>query len=306
MKKRFMVILLAGGLTLGLCGCGGGGSASAMPEELGSAIEDAPTEGMSEEPEIVAREETQEQEVGETGELSTENTEDTTGITMDEPGAANEVKAPIAPNGIDLSEIMTNHVVEYEDLDGYQIQETIRFSPIFCESDMDILLETWKALGGNAEEIPVGDKCYSWDSSAISTQKALGFTGGQYIVGDRTITNQTDGFPITSANAKNYALMIRMDTNDLSADAYLAAEDSTMAFTFFGGRSEQYRSRVGSFLVGTALMEEDQWGPMRFIIVLPNKVTPNEPNGLDYSKIKYSAVVSGALKEKTEWSVQYY
>lgn len=184
---------------------------------------------------------------------------------------------------IDTSELLTTHVVEYEDQDGYTIRETCQLSPIFRESDMDTLTATWEALGGTVDEIPIGEECYNWDAKLQRSLERSDFSGAQYIVGSWEIMNCTERFDITPDSPRTFILNMLMepDDNALASGVYEAISQCSTTCIFLDGGSEKNKSERGILPFGSVFMDDNHWGPTLFIVTLPDKVTPNSPNGYD-------------------------
>ncbi len=55
-------------------------------------------------------------------------------------------------------------------------------------------------------------------------------------------------------------------------------------------------------------MNQDQWGPARFLIILPDKVSPNYPDGIDYTALTFywPAVGFTSSINNTEFAIPYY
>lgn len=200
MKRRFMVILLAGGLTLGLCGCGGGSSASAMsapPEEMiGPSMEN---EAAVEESEVKS-EEADAESYSVDEEQPDQASSDAEPITQPEESLENEN----AESNADMLSLLSTHVIEYEDQDGYQIRETCQLSPIFREDDSEDMYALWEALGNDAADFPSEESLYGASHSMEYARDVDSCSNMEYIIGTYKIENLTDGFPIAPGNLRTY------------------------------------------------------------------------------------------------------
>jgi len=300
-----MAMILTGGLMLGLCGCGSSGdstAASVSTEEVAVT----PTDTVKPEMPTVSTEFIGSESLPDY--FTESESEDT--MPAEDLGSTNleavESETLVASIDIDLSEIMTEHIFEDEDLDGYQTQNTVFLSPIFREEDMDTLVATWEALGGDADDIPVREECYNWDSQLQRASERCGFSGAQYIVGSWEILNHTEGFDITPNNSRSFALGIYMepDDNGLQPGVYEnISHISTTAYTFFGDGLMKNKSSMGTLSFGYASMDSNQWGPTLFIIVLPDKVAPNLPNGYDCHSLLFSF---GSYLYNDKFYISYY
>lgn len=116
MKKRFMVILLAGGLTLGLCGCGSSGDSTAAPMPPTSTVESTSTQPVDE---VVSKE------------------SDAEGYSVDElvnlwsSGILNkqDIESKVATGEIsyEIYEEFLNYMSGDEEFDATQSEETSNF-----------------------------------------------------------------------------------------------------------------------------------------------------------------------------------
>lgn len=298
MKKKIMAILLAGGLTLGLCGCGGGGSASAMPvpvetetvlDQEPTSEDNVPTEDTlveytpaKQEPEIIKPE-------------------------VAEPDVADlDVGVENESPSIDTSALLTEYVVEYEDPDGYQIRETINLSPIFTEDDAEIMYALWEALGNDAADFPSEESLYDASWALRGMRDRCGCDKLEYVVGTYMIENLTEGFPITLDKPHNFdrhLIVERIPTLDdeQDDDAATIFKDSLASMVMYQGYATYY-GEPGAVTVGKPKMVSDIWGPNTFVIALPNGATPNRPSGYRYDKVK----IKLNLHYANEFSLKYF
>lgn len=190
MKRRFFAMFLASGLVMGLCGCGNAG-ASSTPEPAEGVVSEAQEEASAQDSDTQASNSAGEampdsRYLGDysvdelikmlsSGEITITDVESNvaTGDVSyeDYEGILNfmsptqETTAELEQNAIsteanehigntDVSSLLTTHVMEYEDQDGYKIRETCQLSPIFTEDDSDAMYSLWKALGNDVESFP--------------------------------------------------------------------------------------------------------------------------------------------------------
>lgn len=239
-----------------------------------------------------------------TGDVSYEDYEEILGIVS--PAQEGEVipeqsdaqadadESPEKPETrIDPADCMSTYVWEHEDANGYQLRETISLSPIFAntDEDMEAMYAIWEALGGTTDEIPSKDELYEMSQPLRSFHKINHFNSMKYIIGVRTIHNLTDGFPITADNPYTVGNVITVDSTIDSPDADGNAEtcitsNATTLLFYDSGRKCEVSTPVGIPL-GGAKMTSDTWGPVRFLVVLPDDVTPNRPDGFAYDSLQY-------------------
>lgn len=269
MRKKVIAIILAGGLMLGMCGCGSDRSTASTLQELeetNSQDEVESTEDDSQELEI----EEVDDGTAYDDQTETEDAEESeeTVVTPNEEDSAND---------IDLSTLLTEHVLEYEDYDGYQIRNTLQISPIFREDDSETMYALWETLGNDLADFPSKD-------SFIEANHALrGWNKFEYIIGTFSIENITDGFPIASNNQREYNGILKAEDNENNAADQFNIT-SASATVYPNGSTTYYKSDFRVF-VGKTKLTSDTWGPNAFVIALPNKYTPNEPDGYRYDEL---------------------
>lgn len=285
MKKRFMAILLAGGLTLGLCGCGGGSSTSAMPtppeETVEPSVEDEAAVAESE----VETEEADAKSYSIDEEQPDQISNDAESIAQPEESLENEN----AESNADMLSLLSTHIIEYEDQDGYQIRETCQLSPIFREDDSEDMYALWEALGNDAADFPSEESLYDASHSMEYARDVDSCSNMEYIIGTYKIENLTDGFSITPGNLRTYVRALHAEqvtAGDSEHDANAAnsfnlrsvsAVINTDGIVCYGEQD--------AVVIGNLKMTSDTWGPVCFVIALPNGATPNRPNGYRYDKI---------------------
>lgn len=285
MKKKIMAILLAGGLTLGLCGCGSSSGSAAAPEpapekvatvpEVSEPTEEAPRETLNE----VPAEETDVEECSE---------EEIMGSGADEVEVTLESEAPTTD--IDTSALLTEYVVEYEDSDGYQIRETVSLSPIFTEDDTQTMYALWEALGNDVADFPSEESLYGASWVLRNMRDSYSYDKLEYVIGTYMVENLTEGFPITPDKPRNFdrhLIVEHIPTLDDEQDDDAAAifRDSLVSMVMYQNGATYYGD-PGAVTVGKPKMVSDVWGPNVFVIALPNGATPNRPNGYRYDKVK--------------------
>lgn len=279
MKREIVMLSLMGGLMIGLWGCGSSGDSTATA--MSPATEDVG--GVPEEVET-AREDAQEPEFNDEAEVAEPETAEPEATEFEtEP----EVESPAID--IDVSALLTEHVVEYEDQDGYTIRETCQLSPIFTEDDAETMYALWEALGNDVADFPSEESLYDTSYLLRDARDTCSCNKLEYIIGTYMIENLTDGFPITADNPRTYAGQLatkRIPTTDQEHDATAA--------NFFNVRSvvtvmePDHAVCYGEqdvVIFGKATMDSDVWGPRAFVIALPNGATPNRPDGYRYDKI---------------------
>ncbi len=305
MRKRFMVIFLAGGLVLGLWGCGSGGISAEAPAP-------APAEGVGvpEDPEVVQEiESSDEAEARGNGPVNPGEAEASRLVETEatEPEVESEPTVESSTVDVDTSALLTEHAIEFEDPDGYRIRETIQLSPIFTEDDMETVYTLWEALGNDVSSFPSEDSLYS-KSYLLRNMRDSGEL--EYIIGTYAIENLTDGFPITPDNPRNYNGALY--TNHVSAfdeEHDGTASDllnmHTVSMVMYNDGATYYGEEHSS-VISAARMCSDTWGPCTFVVALPNMSTPNRPEGYRYDK---TLILSTGMRFADEYdpiTLEYY
>ncbi|MCM1156766.1 MAG: hypothetical protein NC314_11540 [Roseburia sp.] len=297
MKRKIVTVLLASGLVLGVCGCGGGGSSSAastpvaeedhapadivepvIPEEPESV--DAASEGYSFDELVemwssgtLLREEIVEMAMA--GEIDYDVFEEFLAFA-DEAWENENLENANVISDIDTSSLLTTYTIEFEDSDGYQIRETVQLSPIFREDDMGTVYALWEALGNDVASFPSKESIRN--SNLMLTNYQL-----EYVVGTYMVENLTDGFPITSDNPRTYAKSLTAEGNSVPATFF---NNRSVSVVMYSSGMKYYGDNLFATVIGDARMTSDTWGPRTFVIALPNEFTPNQPDGYRYDEIQ--------------------
>ena len=206
MKKRFMTILLAGGLTLGLCGCGGS-SGDSSPSEPGAQEETAIAEpAESALPEVwyttddllemwdagtLTKEDVI--EIAEAGEMNDGTFEEMMNfIAREEEIAAQSEVIPESEStvmDVNTAELLTTYAVEFEDYDGYKIRAFCQLSPIFTEDSMKTAYALWEALGNDATTFPSEESLYDTSYLLRGARDSDNCDKLEYIIGTYAMEN---------------------------------------------------------------------------------------------------------------------
>lgn len=330
MKRRFFALFLAGGLMLGVCGCGGKTVSAddymAQAEQEKTPVQDGSSltsdsagqanDTMSEGRYLgdysvmelvdmltsgkIAIEDI-ELDVA-MGDVSYEDYEEILTYFPEEQKASTEqevvqtttdkpLEKPVT--NVDLPDYMSTYVLEYEDFNGYQLRETISLSPIFSDTEDDLadMCVLWEALGGVAEEVPLKDELCEMSRPLHDYRGTGNLSNIKYIIGTRAIENVTDGFSITmySPYIVNNEIVVDSTIDSPNEDTnarYAVTRNATTLLFYDDGEKCEVTVSAGIPLGGVK-MTSDTWGPTRFIIALPNNITPNQPNGFAYDSLQY-------------------
>lgn len=342
MKRRVVACFLVGGLILGLCACGGrsGDSADAMPQY--QPITKDETEAAAEaEPEIPCLKGYTTDEIMDAwmnhlltlediqynvanGDVSYDdyeellrrmNSDEEFSIEMPTPEEATGSNAlSVSWPEVDASELMTTYTIEFEDYDGYTIRETCQLSPIFRHEDREIMYGLWEALGEDAGYFPMEEDFYDKSYLLRDARDSASCNKLEYIIGTYMVENLTDGYSITPDNPRTYPG--RLAARQVSA---FDEEHDGNAATFFNWRhviAVMYSSGVTYYdeedavnpevRVSIAKMRADAWGPVHFVIALPNGATPNRPDGYRYDKIEMEFGPKAYVTDDAIFNLSYY
>lgn len=298
MKKIVAVLVVCGSLA-GLCLYGvatRGSSGDALPDPVAQTeTEDTSSaevveEAASEESESERSEELEGTEVGDV-------------VFVDEAQKNKNSESECNAESLDVDELLTTYVVEFEDLDGYKIRETLRVSPIFTEDDTETMRALWVALGNDSSTFPNEGSFYE-----IGEHDML-----EYVIGTYMLENMTDGFPITPDNPRNYIGRIIPEEDPSVPRLYIVNTYDYFQFAIetivvYSNRIVYYGGSHTDPLISNAKMEYDVWGPQPFIIALPNISTPNLPDGYRYDTLQYRLIGNDHAKgeEYTVFKLEYY
>ena len=200
---------------------------------------------------------------------------------------------------------------EFTDTDGYKIQETLKVSPMISSNSADYLNAAWTELGEDPNElltVDYGKGHYEW--------KMGGVTDALFIVGEISAKNVTQGYDFSENNQHSeylYFLMYEKEgfqvrSGDINVDC-LKSSDYPWEFTKTMFSTPSLYSGSGGVIksftklsvnggevvipkgmndyylqelhIGTAAMKSNSWGPVSFVMMFPNKHTPNTPNGYE-------------------------
>jgi len=175
---------------------------------------------------------------------------------------------------------------EYETSKGYKLTASLSIGNWIKSSDENAVALAWGSIGGQGAPPSLdglGDK-YRKDKSVVA-------------FGTLTINNNTPGWDITST----YPLDINLNFGIMNGVSYRYNALQMYLDNTNGGRYAQiveWRAIVG------AQMTSNKWGPLRFMMILPDVFSPNTPDGDD--KLDELVVLSwGAYTSGSNSSVKF-
>ena len=96
----------------------------------------------------------------------------------------------------------------------------------------------------------------------------------------------------------------------------LQADDTSDVATFFNYRCvtavvysdgiTRYDGKDTVAVIGNATMTSETWGPHTFIITLPNKTSPNQPNGYRYDEMEIKFGVASCFSYCDVVKLEYF
>jgi len=182
----------------------------------------------------------------------------------------------------------------FEDDGGYKYQLGLKLSPIYTLPDERTLLDSaWNKIGGN-NTLPITKTDWgiqAYNGGYYEKNFTYGLGGNRvwfkdmadilyYAVGTFTVKNVTDGWSLSSSNARD--LRITLTPYFFEADQKESIVDKSnnseavVARIFYGNSPEDMTTAVHL----RPSMSSDNWGPVPFVIGIAERKTPNEPDGI--------------------------
>ena len=174
--------------------------------------------------------------------------------------------------------------ISYTDYEGYTIQITIQFSPWILQSNTELLDNGWKELGMTAE-LPTmkngwfftryTDDWHTWGSPYKFSAR---MNDMYYIIGTISLRNITQGWDITADHSHGTSVNMQVKTD--VRDPYPAGNTGagcslTMTKIMYSDDPtiQPYYSSLIPHMVS------NRWGPVGFVIAIPEYKSPKYPNG---------------------------
>lgn len=165
-------------------------------------------------------------------------------------------------------------------INGYKAEYTISLTHWIRASDTESLQLAWEGVGGT-DSVPSISQFHKYTND--------GFTEASAVIafGNMSFKNITEGFDITADNPVSFVVNVSIENKfhpTLQPQLYVKYASSSNTFRWAG--------YGGVYPNISPLMTSNAWGPVPFMIVLPNAFTPNDPNGvpqLDNFRISFSA-----------------
>ena len=198
-----------------------------------------------------------------------------------------------------------------EDSDGYQIKRTFKISPFIASDNAGALTSAVVELGGDMSDLPT----IEYGNLLLRYWKNNEINEAYYVLGEMSLENVTQGYDITPNNPHSVLMYIALAPDEgyvpQQGDLFIGSlgnDDSNLGWeitkVFFtnqemlkvghGGYEGYVQIERGDYdpddtaiYLGHANMESNSWGPIRFVMMFPNKHTPALPDGFEvYNNIK--------------------
>lgn len=184
----------------------------------------------------------------------------------------------------------------YTDTDGYVYEIEWKYSPWMLLSTKQADLESaWREVG-NGNDLP------GFDDWQLKTDGSTGYvrqfssgnpfihhmTDMYYCVGEVSVRNVTDGWSISEDQPKSIGAYLawEMDLHGLK-DVSGSGDITSIGRIYY---SDGYDDNGGNVIVSPK-MTSDSWGPAAFILMAPENITPNSPDGLYYERMTEEGVL---------------
>ena len=186
--------------------------------------------------------------------------------------------------------------IPFTDSNGYTFEATLKLSPWILLSNTEIIESAWSKVGQDYKLPGFNDWglfCYDsyYSSNGYGSYFNVKMTDMFYCVGEVSFKNTTYGWDITSGKTKTLETALKINTRDLS-DEEKKELKSDNTYHIIG---KSFFSNDVSIHVGRAslraYMKSNNWGPTPFIIMAPENISPNYPEGQFHNIIKQFKIV---------------
>ena len=181
------------------------------------------------------------------------------------------------------------------DNDGYTYEVTYKISPWILLSNSDIINDAWDEVGRD-NPLPEFDDWglkrsnnsyyVSVPKGGLSDNFCCSLNDMYYCVGTVSVRNTTSGWSITSETKRSlysslcYSIIVSDNTEWNSINS--VGEVFSIGRVYY---SNGYRNQSNCVSINPE-MKSDNWGPIPFVIMVPENFSPNYPDGQFYDYIK--------------------
>ena len=180
---------------------------------------------------------------------------------------------------------LSDYEIIVKSSEGYRFKLTVKLSPWILSTNSQLLNDTWSSVGqGNSlpgfsdwglEKIGNAYQRQGMSSyGGLTKQFWAQMSDMYYCLGSYRIENITENWDFSSSNpcSINDSFSFMVGANGNSHDS------NTIGRVFYSsGAKDYYMSAVINMS-----MTSNSWGPVPFIIMLPENFTPNNPDGENY------------------------
>lgn len=172
------------------------------------------------------------------------------------------------------------------DSDGYSYEITFKLSPWILISNTEIINRAWKEVGGN-NSLPgfndwglkdIGNRYFK---SQIGRYQPHWFSYAMndmyYCIGTVSIKNTTANWNITSENNRSVTEILRWEHVDMPEQIDSCGAGS-LCKVFYSSSTDLSTNVIAA----DASMNSNSWGPVSFVMMVPENFSPNYPNGQYY------------------------
>ena len=211
-----------------------------------------------------------------------------------------ETDAPTEASNVNVN--WTEFKYNTSDSDGYTYEITYQLSPWILLSNSDVINSAWNEVG-NGNKLPSfddwllkKDSLNTYTRSGISHGGSTGYfahklTDMYYCIGTVMIQNTTEGWNIDSNNIRSIYVNLNWSSGYKKTDY---AGSYTIGRAFFGNKTED---ECDGLNFGASL-KNNSWGPVPFVIMAPENVTPSNPDGEHIDNMKAGFFYANKLDDR--------
>ncbi|MBQ1407685.1 MAG: hypothetical protein IIY88_06085 [Eubacterium sp.] len=281
--KRILIVILCLVLTMAtavsLSACGSGSNEPEKSSGAESAVSSA---------EVIEDDEDDiDEEDAEDEDSDIEDDEDDEDAEDDDEDAASDAddeKATPAATSEDAE--WSELIAESEDIDGHKFELTYKLSPwMLLSANKDKLEEFWDEVGGE-NDLPGFDDWGLKDNDPAFERKinkvkfSHAMNDMYYCIGTVSIKNLTDNMPITKSDKASAPLYFVLNISPETGTPKVSKADAIFRF---------YRPKnviEDSFSLETEIkMSKDAYGPLPFIIMVPEVLYEDHPEGVNLDSV---------------------
>ena len=182
-----------------------------------------------------------------------------------------------------------SYTINLADRDGYQYEVILKLSPWILASQSDTLNFAWSQLG-NRNTLPDfndwkihGRDLENWEYNDI-----------YYMVGQISVKNVSSGFDFSESNPGEPSITFEFK----DSNSFLLGKGYDSSGYKELGTCEGHKGYNEAVCI-SPIMRQNNWGPISIIFAMPDKISPNFPNGQNYEN--YINGNESSLFVSTKW-----